>query len=367
MFMQEAKDKYIFETNFKRCIFPDKNNMPKSLSSIIMLSNDLENLNFYYNNIENLNSGTTYIQVEKIDTTEIIDANLRFFSETTQIAKMFWKEHNLIKYMTDNELHVKIAIVGFDILGQKILNYGLMNNIYDEYQRIEYHIWGDSSIYEKMYADFKFMNADSIFYHGEDWKKDLLEFKKYERVIITQEHNIELLQSLLYICPTKEIFFYAKDDTCLDEIFKHENLIFFGRRKDVITTENLFGQEQVTRKIHDELYQKWISRDAWNYMPDVNRETMRNYVSYIEMCQMILSAQKKDISNFTEDEKRWINKADHINWCRRMFLKHWSWGPERDNQERLHPMLCSFEEIEQTQKLQDFSNVLQSVTELNKR
>ena len=62
-----------------------------------------------------------------------------------------------MKYLHNDGMNIKIAIIGFEQLGQKLLSFGLMNNIYAKNQKIEYHVWGDSSAYENVFSQIDFM------------------------------------------------------------------------------------------------------------------------------------------------------------------------------------------------------------------
>ena len=130
---------------------------------------------------------------------------------------MYWREHHLLSYFNGKKDTVKIAIVGFGELGKNMLNYGLLNNIYDLSQQIEYHIWGDSSLYEHSMEDMNLMNGDRIIYHGENWKEHIQQFREMDRIIITDEVQMELLQTFLYICNDAEIHYYNPGDALLEK------------------------------------------------------------------------------------------------------------------------------------------------------
>lgn len=90
-------------------------------------------------------------------------------------------------------------------------------------QQIENHIWGDSCLYEHSMEKMNLMNDD--------------------RIIITDEPQMELLQTFLYICNDAEIHYYNPGSALLENIYKKEHLVSFGRYTDIHTESNIKRNE----------------------------------------------------------------------------------------------------------------------------
>ena len=102
-----------------------------------MFSSDVENLVFYAGMEGKIREGSkVYLKLEDVDSKLLDKSNVYYFNIYEMIARMYWKERNLIKYLRDGKLNVRVAIIGFDTIGKKLLDYGLMNNIYSLNQSI---------------------------------------------------------------------------------------------------------------------------------------------------------------------------------------------------------------------------------------
>lgn len=375
----EENEKQILKKNIKRSVFAKQDNVHTGVKdNIIMLANDLESLNFYYKNEKKFENSNVYLRLEQMDSFLLKENPVKFFNETELIAKTYWKECNLLKYLHDDTMTVKIAIIGFSQLGQKLLSYGLMNNIYAPNQKIEYHVWGQSAAYEKMFSQINFMNEDSVTYHGEDWAKDLQDFAEFDRIIVTQEHNLELLQALLYICTDTEIDYYNKGEAELERVFASESLRSFGTQEKVLTQKNIMSEELYRlgmelnysyahdyAKEADKLLQKEeLMRKLWDELKQFLKVSNIAAADYHEIRLMILKAQGKTMADL-ESEKTWLSVAEHIRWSRFHFLNHWTYGQlegepkvTRDDKRRIHTYLVPFEELATDVQEKDWETIM---------
>ena len=343
---------------------------------IIMLGDDLENLDFYYRNERKFENSNVYLRLEQIDSFLLKEHKIKFFNETELIARNYWKECNLLKYLEKDTLKVKIAIIGFEQLGQKLLSFGLINNIYAKNQSVEYHIWGKNTSYENLFANIDFMNGDSVTYHGEDWDKDIDKFEEYDRIIVTQEQNIEFLQMLLYLCDDTEIHYYSNGEALLENIFDGDKLHSFGAWDGIYTEKNIMSQELCRlgmelnysySKLYTEDYDDTMSKmDAmnslWDKLDGFTKASNLAAADYHEIRLMILRKQGKKEAAFTETEQEWLSKAEHIRWCRFHFVNHWVYKPladvRSDRKKRIHTCLIPFESMKEEDRKKDWDTIL---------
>lgn len=371
------EEKYILKKNIRNSVIVSKENIYAGAKDvIIMLGDDLENLDFYYLNERKFENSNVYLRLEQIDSFLLKEHKIKFFNETEVIARNYWKEYNLLNYMKQDTLKVKIAIIGFEQLGQKLLSFGLINNIYAKEQSVEYHIWGKNTSYENLFAGIDFMNGDSVTYHGEDWDKDTDGFAEYDRIIVTQEQNIEFLQMLLYLCDETEIHYYSNGEALLENIFDGDKLHSFGAWDSIYTEKNIMGQELCRlgmelnysySKNYAEDYDSTLPKkeaitSLWDKLDGFTKASNLAAADYHEIRLMILRKQGKKELSFTEDEQLWLSKAEHIRWCRFHFVNHWVYKPladaRSDRKKRIHTCLIPFEEMQEEDQKKDWDTIL---------
>lgn len=374
----EEEVRPILEKNIKNNVIASKEYVHAGIKdNIIMFSSDMESLNFYYTNEKKFEKSNVYLRLEQIDSFLLKENKIKFFNETELIARNYWKENNLLSYLHGDGMNIKIAIIGFEQLGQKLLSFGLMNNIYAVNQKIEYHVWGSSPSYENVFSEIDFLNEDCVIYHGEDWAKDLNSFGEFNRVIVTQENNLELIQALLYICVDAEIDYYNKGEAMLENVFAGKRLRAFGAQTNILTEKNIMSEElcRFGMELNYAYYKQYakendgtdpkelVMKELWENLDGFTKASNIASADYHEIRLMILKMQGKKTDDFKEEEKEWLSKAEHIRWSRFHLLNHWTYKPEENGQtknkeKRTHSCLIPFEELSQKEKEKDWGSVL---------
>lgn len=339
-------------------------------SHIIMFSQDEKNLQFYEKNRHKLEGKNIFIKSEVIDSFNTNSDDIRFFNINEIIAGEYWKERNLIKYYDNDNIVIKIAIIGFNQLGQKILTCGILNNIYSLNQRIEYHIWGDSVLYKNLHSDLQMMNSDVIIYHSGSWKEDINLISDMERIIIT-EPDIKLLASLQELASRREIDCYDPDKKVHDIC---NGLYMFGQNEKILTEENIktdniyyfakklnYKYECLYGGASDDPVSEAAEIDVkWNGLDGFTKGSNIAAATYHSIRLLIMQRRG---SAAVDDE---LAEMEHIRWCRYHFLNHWKHGQttKKDSVRRLHPCLVPFGELSREDKDKDIE-AIEVLLELN--
>ena len=339
---------------------------------ILFFSNDLDNLSFYRKNKEALQGKNVYMKLDDIDSFLLCESTIHFFNLNEMTARKYWQEYHLLSYFQEKGRVVKIAIIGFSSLGRQILNYGLLNNIYDIDQEIEYHIWGDSCLYEHLQEHVDLMNKDRIIYEGNHWVDDLQKLVRMDRIIITEEDQMDLLQTLLYLCDDTEIHYYNSKDIELEEIFRSEKLRSFGSM-GLLTEENI--KRDVLGRAAKELNYKYASlygnissdiakkeeemEEQWELLDGFTKGSNIASVDYHKIRKLILEKARKENREVSVDH---LGRMEHIRWCRYLYLNHWIYGkPEngkaKDAKRRIHVCLVPYEELTKEDQEKDYESV----------
>lgn len=340
---------------------------------ILFFSNDIMNLNFYQQNKEFFKGKKVYVKLNEIDSFLLRENTIHFFYINEIIARKYWQKHHLLPYLNGKNYLVKVAIVGFGELGQSLLNYGLLNNLYDVNQQIEYHVWGDSCMYEHSMQGMDLMNSDRIIYHGDNWREQIQQFTGMDRIIITDESQMELLQTFLYICNDADIHYFNPGSALLENIYKKEQLVSFGQYTDILTESNIKGDELY--RAAKELNYKYaclygsVSGDAnkreiemeeqWELLDGFTKGSNIASADYHEIRKLLVAKAKKENAELSMEQ---LGQMEHTRWCRFHYLNHWSYGvPEngknKDVVHKIHVCLIPFEKMAKEDQRKDYQAV----------
>lgn len=340
---------------------------------ILIFEKDMDNLNFYEQNQIFFTKHKVYMKLEKMDSFLMDKSIINFFNLSEIIARQYWKENHLAGYFQSGTKEIKIAIIGFDQLGQNLLKFGLMNNIYHREQKIEYHIWGNTYLYEKMHMKMKLMNEDRIIYHKEQLAEDLELLLGANRIIMTQEGDLKCLEMLLHLCKNQEIYLYNPGSDFAENIYAYDNLHTFGCINDILTdemikTDRLYKLAKELNYRYDCLYNNGgneVSRkqeymdDIWEKLDGFTKGSNISSADYHEI-RILLMAQHPEYS--LEDMKEELSRNEHIRWCRFHYLNYWSHGiPEngknKDMNNKIHKCLVPYEQLPKDEQEKDYEAV----------
>jgi len=360
----------------------------RAKSHVLLFEEDVDNLTFYEKYGEQFRPGSkVYIRLEDIESKLLKESKVYHFNTNEIISRTYWKERNLQKYLKDGSMKVKIAILGFDALGQNLLDYGLMNNVYSLKQRIEYHVWGDSLLYRNLLGDFDKMNDDTITFHEENWQEALDRLKAFDRIIVTREPDVELLQTLLYLSCDAEIDFYNPDSVDLSKLYMGDKLTEFGMLKDVLTeemikTDKLYRDAKKVNYNYTVMYDEskaytWERPDVetvmeakWQELDGFTKGSNVACADYHKIRLLMMDAMGLRLETLTESDMDLLAKLEHIRWSRYHYVNHWHYGaPEdmpltkkgvkaaKDATRRLHTCLVPFEELSTENKEKDKNSI----------
>ena len=154
-------------SNMKGSILCTEKPLKRVKNHIILFDSDEDNLLFYQKNKDYFQDDkrkkTVYLCLNEINSCMLKEEmdNVRIFNANDIIARDLWKKIKMWNCPNKQETK-KVAILGFDGLGQRILRFGLQLNLYGKDQCVEYHVFGDGELYEATQRHFQTMNRDMI-------------------------------------------------------------------------------------------------------------------------------------------------------------------------------------------------------------
>ena len=338
----------------KKAIHCEKKFVAHGKNHFIMYESDIDNFSFLKNNLKFMADKNVYVCMNELDSTMLnseLSNNMppnvliKFFQPNDVIARTFWKEQQLWKL---GKPEWKIAIVGFESLGKKLLERALLLNLFDTNQKIEYYIFGDCKRFELTHASMSLMNSDKILYFDKDSMEQWRLYQTMDMIIVTEEMDVDLMQSILG-CSSSEtkIFYYSPNDDDINKYIATERLVSYGYNNNVFTLNNIKTDVLYENAIAlNNIYQEKYNGPNWESLSGFAKESNVSAADYGVIIQNLI---KKEMP---EEE---LAQLEHNRWCRFHFLHYWRYGipknkMNKDETTKIHQLLISYKELSQDDK-----------------
>lgn len=335
---------------------------------IIAFETDKENLLFYqkYKEIFNKKQETNvYLCLNEIDS-NLLKAemdNVRTFCWNEIIARDLWKKIKLWNCKNRTKIQ-KIVIIGFEKLGQEILDVGLQMNLYDKNQCIEYHVFGEERVYCTARKYFQTMNGDIVIYHRGDFVDDLEVISEADYIIVSRNEKIETLQSIYYSTEKAKIYYYSRENERFFDYTKMNRMYSFGEDCEVYTNENIRLDKIYARakRAHYNYVCNAGTLEAssnidaeWRKLDGFTKGSNLSSSDYQLILQEVVHTDKENEKTIQLEE---YAELEHIRWCRYHFINGWKYGiPEngknKDMDKKIHICLCPYMELPEEEKVKD--------------
>lgn len=360
-------------------------------SRYILLGNDRENLRFYGQNQKLLENCQVYLQSSVWKPQMIHGANLHIFCPEENAARIFWQQSDLYTTYTDHiqssQEPFSIVLIGFGRLGQELLYWGLLNNLFSPTQQIVYHLFpGVSGIHQDAFASecdrmdaflakhHQFDNvSDQIIAHKEPWQMQLSVLENANRILVCTEHcTEELTQDLLFALPLNGVDVFSDEDTLLHQMDEADRVRIFLWRREALKAEHIFQADllRAAKKInlrYAHLYNGVVETEEqaeieWNRLNAFTRYSNISAADYHSIQAQMLQTgwHTRRLTDAPPEVLTMFVELEHIRWCRYHYMNNWKWAdiPKKDPAHRLHPLLIPFASLSEADKQKDWDNVL---------
>jgi len=339
---------------------------------IILFDSDEENMLFYQKHKEyfqdNKHKKTVYLCLNEVNSgllKEDMD-NVRIFNANDIIARDLWKRIKMWNCSNKQE-NQKVAILGFDGLGQRILWFGLQLNLYGKDQCVEYHVFGNSELYEATQRHFQTMNRDLIYYHGTDCEKKWDILRDVDYVIVAQQAGVELLQSLYLSCEKAKIHYYSPKDEKMTAYMNVGRLFPFGEDNYIFSNENIRTDklyERAKKMNYDYLLSlggdcSLDSEEEWRKLDGFTKGSNISACDYREVVWELNAYNKEHNIEMDLEEYAYL---EHLRWSRYHLLNGWKYGvpangKNKDKTQKIHVCLKAYEDLSWEDQEKDRQNI----------
>lgn len=355
----DADIRIVFD-NKTRVFYAGRNIKQTAKSHIIMLDSDTESLKFYEGNKDKLKSGSVYIGLREIDCGLVKEKReVHFFDVNGAVSRLLWEHAALWEKQKER---MSVVIWGRGHLGENILCYGLLTNIYSEKQKITYHIIRNNS-FEIKHPQMPLMNRDEIIFHTKEDSDSWEVVRNADMVIIAESISAALLQAIAVNGRNARIYYYSQMAGDVGDCLQFTNLIPFGRDVDIYTDENIRREKLVeeAKKQNLKYAEKYNGEAEWNKL---NGFLQWSNISSADFGHVLAGLLRQN----PELDDDILAELEHIRWCRFHYLNYWTYGEPLDGKDkdpvrRIHKCLCPYQELSPENKSKDRA----VVTEIRKR
>ena len=341
--------------------------LEKTRNHILIFSDDKMALHLL-NNIQSA-PGTCniYVLLNNIDTSLLSSEyeNVHYYNINDILAREYWKKNNLYNEINSVycEKKFKIGIVGYESLGNALFKQAYLSNLYNLNQSIEYHIFGGDK-YQKTFLESLILgNNDKIIVHLEDWTECINEMIDLDRIIITYENNIDVIETLINENPTLNIWAYSIFNDNLSKIFESDTVHFFGKISSFLN-EQTIKSEQTYKNAKLMNLDYYLNSNGLEFPNDYELEMNRQWKkltgfkrnSNIARADYFWIEDRKKQEGANEEE---ICRMEHIRWCRFHYINHWSYGTEKNEKTKSHPLLVEYDKLPYSERKKDGINILE--------
>lgn len=339
----------------------------------ILLGDDAEHFPLCRRILRDQPEAEVFLQCAGIQPQSIAPPRLHLFSAEETAARLFWKEKCLYSLSVQHNHHLKIMMLGFGTLGENLLYYGLLDNIFSPDQRIEYHIFGGNSRFSSVHTQLDQLN-DPVQFHDEPWWDSLELLCAAQLVLVLpQQGQAAVVQDLLLAGGTFSIAAFASDPaiSLLDgrdglEVFPWPEI---SLKTEHILQDTLFAQAQKINLRYAHIYNQieetpHNQKAEWARLDAFTRYSNISCADYHDIRLKMLDAMgiPADAAKLSPDVRELLTELEHIRWCRYHYLNNWKAGmpkngKRKDPKARIHTDLIPYAELKCEEKKKDWENI----------
>ena len=340
----------------------------------ILLGNDTEQFELCRRILRSRPGAEVFFQCADIQPQSASSPRLHLFSPEETAARLFWKEYLLYPLSVRHGHKLTVVLLGFGRLGENLLYYGLMDNLFHPEQHIEYHIFGGSSRFAAVHTELGSI-CDPVVFHEEPWWEalDLLR-QAHVALLLPQESQAAVAQDLLLAVLGLRLVAFADHVPAITLLAQEGRLEIFpwmDRALDpaLILQDTLLRQAKAINLRYAHIYsgveESGAAREAeWAKLDAFTRYSNISCADYHDIRLKMLECMgaPADAAQLSPAQMELLAELEHIRWCRYHYLSNWRRGtPEnggrKDPERRLHTDLIPYGDLDEASKEKDRENI----------
>lgn len=315
-----------------------------------------------------------FLQCADIPPQSVSSPRLHLFSPEETAARLFWRESCLYACSARHGHRLRVVLLGFGSLGENLLRYGLLDNIFDPAQRIEYHIFGADSRFAAVHSQLERLEDPVVFHDGPWWDSLELIRSAHLALLLPQEGQAAAARDLLLAAPGLRTVIFASRESDAALLAGQDGLELFpwlelALEPDLILQDALFAQAKAINLRYAHLYggaeENESSREEeWRRLDAFTRYSNVSCADYHAVRLSMLEAMglPADADRLPPETLELLAELEHIRWCRYHYLNNWRPGTppngkRKDPASRVHADLVPYSQLDEPAKEKDRENL----------
>lgn len=343
-------------------------------SRYILNSSENSNIEFYNDHRASIKDRPVYMKCEYLSPLLIDEPNLKLFSLEENAARIFWKRYSPYKLSAAKDNTLSIVIIGFGRLGEELLHWGLLHNIFSKDQHISYHVFGDC----ESFISSHFMLgeiSDSIIPHSEPWQQNTDIITGADMVLLAeQQEQTKILRDMTLLFPNVKPIVFSGNSGSVDFLAQAQGCSIFDWKKEagsmasILEEKLLLMSKKVNLRychIHNDLEETEENMETeWNKL---NSFTKYSNISNADYHYIRLKMMKElgiplNFNDLSKEQINMLAELEHIRWCRYHYLNNWKYGvpdsgKNKDNEKRIHKDLQPYAVLPEKEQKNDIDGL----------
>ena len=333
----------------------------------VLLGGETENFLFWAEHHRQLEFVPVYLRCHCLPSQSVSDPMLRLFCPEETAARLFWSERCLYELSSGCGHRMRIVLLGFGRLGEELLNFAVLDNIFSPEQHIEYHVFGGCSAFTGAHPQLG-ETGDSVIAHSEPWYDSLPLLEEAQAVIVLeQENQLELLKNLLLALRRQEIDVFDAGGGECELLSGRERLRLFAWRERAFSPKYIFSDLMTERaKRINARFAALRSKTAetpesmkaqWQELDTFARYALISQADYhdIRLKMLAVIGKPPDPSVLSPELLDQLAQLEHLRLCRYYYLNNYRPGvPENGSREdplhRVNALLVSYDALPDEEK-----------------
>ncbi|MCR5475271.1 MAG: hypothetical protein K6F28_08730 [Lachnospiraceae bacterium] len=302
------------------------------------------------------------------ETPDELDPHITLLDEGDFLARYYWQAYPV------KESEKDILVIGGGSPVDRILERGLLINVFPEGRGLTYHIFGYHGDFCKDHHQIMASlesdrTEDAMIFHDDPWQEDTQLLAGASRIILCDEdmnRNLSVKNRIRKYFPTEgTIYVFYSGSEAADSVIVNRTKCVYN--KDLMHS----GIGNALAVNINELYRKKAGGDApvWEKLSEFHRQANMAAADHL-LTKVRLLMPEDDVRTLTKEICRKAygifetadpglrdiyRKLEHDRWMRFYLMYNWRYDPVRNNGMRRHHLLVPFEELDEAERIKDDS------------
>lgn len=298
-------------------------------------------------------------------------AGLSLFNHYDCCARDYWHRNGL------GRGEKSVLLIGSGKYARQLLVRGLLMNVFPTDRTVSYHLFGDWDDFQRNHPQLpktvavnrQEQGVDCVFFHKDAWNQDMRLLEQADRIILCSDDeagNREILRDIRQFVP-------VSGRLHLRSVVEMPGETVFGTHRMTCTAELILKDKLTeTARFMHERYRSAADYEvpAWEALSEFTRQSniaaadhllvkLRILMEDDSICAVTPELCRKAGRRYQEQQasrQEEFRFVEHLRWMRFHSLYNWRYGPVRNNEARIHPLMVPYEELApEEQRKDDFA------------